>query len=173
MNDDHKWAKRYFRLARHWADECSKDPTTKVGAVIVGCDPRQIALGYNGFPPGIEDVPARYNDRPTKYLFTQHAERNVLDNAHFSCEGGTLVTTMFPCVECTKSLIAKGIGRLVSPPMPEPLPNGEKSWRDDCKVSMIMLQEAGIQITWIVPGDGKPFSSDMNVVEQDGVYQLG
>ena len=140
-----KWDLRHYLLAMHVAS-WSKDPTTQVGAVIVGKCRRDISIGYNGFPPGIEDLPERYMDRPTKYLFTQHAERNALDNARFDCTDATLVTTMFPCVECTKSLISKGIKRLVTDAPPNPLPNGEKSWRDTVPVSRQMLDEAGVKI---------------------------
>lgn len=147
-----RWDLRHYLLAMHVAS-WSKDPTTRVGAVAVGVDRRNIALGYNGFPPGIYDLRERYEDRPTKYLFTQHAERNVLDNAHFDLCGGTLVTTMFPCVECAKSIISKGITRLITAAPPEPLPDGEKSWRDTVPVSKQMLREARVSIT-IMPATG-------------------
>lgn len=148
MNEhEYKWFKRWHALAGHVSD-WSKDPTTKVGAVIVGRDHRQIAMGYNGFPPLIRDIPERYADRPTKYKFTQHAERNALDNAQFSCEGGTLVTTMFPCIECAKSVISKGIVCVVTPAVPEPLP-GEWSWRNDCPLSIQMFEESGVRIVWL------------------------
>lgn len=149
MSIDDKWAKRYFELALHVA-HWSKDPTTKVGAVIVGVDRRNVAVGYNGFPPGLHDAPELYDHRPTKYLRTQHAERNVLDNAHFSCDGGALATTMYPCTECAKSIISKGIKTLITPLPPEPLPNGEKSWRDDCAYSKEMLTEAGVSTIWMM-----------------------
>jgi dCMP deaminase len=141
-----KWDLRHYLLAMHVAS-WSKDPTTQVGAVVVGADRRHMALGYNGFPRGVRDDVLRYKDRPTKYLFTQHAERNALDNAQFSCTGGTLATTMFPCIECTKSIISKGIVRLITPPMPEPI--AEPSWRDNCPIARNMLAEASVQITVI------------------------
>ncbi|HJU15367.1 MAG TPA: deaminase [Stellaceae bacterium] len=54
---DRKWDRRYMALARQvscW----SKDPSTKVGAVIVDNQGRVVALGYNGFPRKVEDVEA-------------------------------------------------------------------------------------------------------------------
>lgn len=148
-----KWDARHLRLARFWAEECSKDPTTKVGAVVVGTDRRNVAMGYNGFPPGVQDLPERWNDRPTKYAFTQHAERNVLDNAHFDLKGATLATTMFPCVECAKSMVSKGIARLVSWPPPQPIT--EPSWRDTIPHALTILQEGGVEIVIMeVAGDG-------------------
>lgn len=152
-----KWDLRYYFLAMHVAS-WSKDPRTRVGAVAIGgADLRHIALGYNGFPPGIEDLPERYDDPQTKYLFVQHAERNVLDNANFDLRGGTLVCTMFPCVECTKSLISKGITRLITSEPPEPLPNGEKSWRDTVPAALQMLREAHVRVTIIDQGEDAPY----------------
>ena len=146
-----RWDMRHYMLALH-VSTWSKDPTTQVGAVIVGKRRRDIAIGYNGFPPGIEDLPERYMDRPTKYLFTQHAERNVLDNARFDCADATLVTTMFPCAECTKSLISKGIRRLVTCPVPAPLEERGRhvpTWRDSVPASIQMLKEAGVTVLYV------------------------
>jgi dCMP deaminase len=153
-NEPDRWDLRYFRLADH-ISEWSKD-TTRVGAIVVGKNRRHISMGYNGFPPGVQDAPERIAHRPTKYLFTQHAERNAMDNAAFDCTDATLVTTMFPCVECAKSLISKGITRLVSAQPPQPLPSGEASWRDTVPVAVEMLHEAGVRITIIYQGDPPP-----------------
>jgi dCMP deaminase len=70
------WDARYLDLARHVA-KWSKDPSTQVGAVVVGKDRRKIAVGYNGFPRGIADD-NRLFDREVKYTLIQHAERNVI-----------------------------------------------------------------------------------------------
>jgi deoxycytidylate deaminase len=48
------WDARFMALAEHVAG-WSKDPSTKVGAVIVSPDRRQLTTGYNGFPQGIAD----------------------------------------------------------------------------------------------------------------------
>jgi dCMP deaminase len=138
MNE--KWIERYFALARLVAT-WSKDPSTKVGAVIVGKNRKQIAVGYNGFPVGIEDTAERLEDRPTKYRLIQHAERNVLDNAAFDLEGATLVTTQFPCDECAKSIVSKKIKRVVAPPMPSREP-----WREASLWAQRILEEAGVEI---------------------------
>lgn len=144
-----KWDMRHYLLAMHVAS-WSKDPDTQVGAVIVGRDRRHLTVGYNGFPPGVQDLPERYAHRPTKYLFTQHAERNALDNASFDCTDATLATTMFPCVECAKSLIAKGVRRLVTTSPPTTLTDAAgaviPSWRDTVPHALTMLREARVAI---------------------------
>ncbi len=65
------WNKRFLDLAEHVAS-WSKDPSTKVGAVVVDEKKRVVSLGYNGFPRGVLDIDSRYNDRDTKHLFVAH-----------------------------------------------------------------------------------------------------
>jgi dCMP deaminase len=107
------WDKRFLELADHVA-QWSKDPRTKVGAVIVDEKKRVVSVGYNGFPRGVDDDDARYEDRQTKHLFVAHAERNALDNAPLQVDECTLYVPLVPCNECAKSIIQKGIQRVVS-----------------------------------------------------------
>ena len=107
------WDKRFLELADHVA-QWSKDPRTKVGAVIVDEKKRVVSVGYNGFPRGVDDDSARYEDRQTKHLFVAHAERNALDNAPLMVDNCTLYVPLVPCNECAKSIIQKGITRVVS-----------------------------------------------------------
>lgn len=108
-----KWDLRFLELADHIA-QWSKDPRTKVGAVIVDEKKRVVSVGYNGFPRGVDDTPDRYEDRPTKHLYVAHAERNALDNAPLMVDGCTIYVPLVPCNECAKSIIQKGITRVVS-----------------------------------------------------------
>jgi dCMP deaminase len=119
----------------------SKDPRTKVGAVLVGKNRNHIAIAYNGFPPGVEDTEERLSDRPTKYFFMQHAERNVLDNARFDTEGATLYATMHPCAECAKSIVSKKIAAVACPSPPS-----EEPWAASAKYARVILEEAGVEI---------------------------
>lgn len=137
MND--KWLQRYFDLANHVA-QWSKD-ATKVGAVIVGKDKREISVGYNGFPAGIEDTDERLMNKDLKYKFTQHAEQNCLDNTLFDTRGATLVVTMFPCSNCAKSIVSKKIACVVCPP-----PLDREPWCDDAEFSKVMFAEAGVSL---------------------------
>lgn len=108
-----KWTKRFLDLAEH-VSGWSQDPSTKVGCVIVDEKKRVVSVGYNGFPRGVRDAEDRYQDRATKHLFVAHAERNALDNAPLSVEGCTLYSPLLPCNECAKSIIQKGISKVVS-----------------------------------------------------------
>ena len=112
MLNHEKWDRRYLDMAEHVA-QWSKDPSRKVGSVIVNRYNRIVSVGYNGFPEGVLDIDERYTDRETKYLFVNHAERNALDNATVDLHGHSLYVTMFPCSECAKSIIQKGITRVI------------------------------------------------------------
>lgn len=110
-----KWDRRFLDLASHVAS-WSKDPSTQVGAVLVGTR-KQVALGYNGFPPGIADTTNRLTHREIRLRYTLHAERNVLDNAAFPTKGATLYTTHPPCCNCALSIVSKEISRVVALPV--------------------------------------------------------
>ena len=68
-----KWDRRFIELALHVAT-WSKDPSSKVGAVIVDEHRRVVSVGFNGFPAGVsdEEVP-----RERKLLRVVHAEMNA------------------------------------------------------------------------------------------------
>jgi len=138
-----KWDQRFLDLAAHVA--CwSKDPSTKVGAVLVGTK-RQIALGFNGFPPGIKDSTFRLTNREIRLRYTMHAERNVLDNAEFSPAGSTLYTTHPPCCACALSIVSKGVRRVVSLPMSSDF---RSRWGAEVFNSRDVLSEAGVQVNF-------------------------
>lgn len=144
IESDRKWERRFLDLART-VSEWSKDPSTKVGAVITSNDHRILSLGFNGFPKGVDDDESRYNNKEYKYKLVCHAERNALDNASFSVEGATLYATMFTCNECAKSVIQRGIKVVVSP-RPD-LSNKKYNWDE----ALIMYRESGIIVKFIDP----------------------
>jgi dCMP deaminase len=108
-----KWDRRFLDLADHVA-QWSKDPRTKVGAVIVDQKNRVVSIGYNGFPRGVDDSDKRYENRALKHKLVAHAERNALDNAPLMVEGCTLYVPLMPCNECAKSIVQKGITKVVT-----------------------------------------------------------
>ena len=135
------WDERFLGLAQHVAS-WSKDPRTKVGAVLVNETKQVLSVGYNGFPRGVFDMPNRYEDRPTKLMYVAHAERNALDNCFTDTRGSTLYVTLPPCNECVKSIIQKGVKRIVSL-------TSDARPQDNSDVAMQMLVEAGVQIDFI------------------------
>jgi dCMP deaminase len=135
-----KWDERFLDLAK-LVSTWSKDPSTKVGAVIAD-DRKIISVGYNGFPEGVLDTAERYYDRETKYKYMVHAERNALLFANTSAKGMTLYTYPFmPCSECAGMVIQAGIKRVVT------LINKNERWKKSFKITQRMFGEAGVRLT--------------------------
>lgn len=133
------WDWRFLDLAEHIAG-WSKDPRTKVGAIIVDQKKRVVSLGYNGFPRGVFDFDGRYEDRRIKHLFVAHAERNALDNAPLMVDGCILYVPLMPCNECAKSIVQKGIKTVVTY---KPNRDGTGFHWD---ITKVMFAEAGIEL---------------------------
>ena len=141
-----KWNKRYLSLAKE-VSEWSKDPNTKVGAVVVGSKGQILSQGYNGFPRGIADSPTRLKNRDIKLSFIVHAEMNAIYNATYSgvsLDGSTIYIYGLPaCSECAKGIIQVGIKKVVvSKQCIEARPHWNESW----KKSTAMFAEAGIAV---------------------------
>lgn len=130
-------------LAHHMA-ALSKDPSTKVGAVIFSPERRLISAGYNGLPRGVEDTDERLRDREVKYKMIRHAEANAISFATAPLVGATLVCTHPCCAQCAGAAIQAGIGRLI---WPWPKPEFRQRWADDMLLVEEMCSEAGVQIT--------------------------
>jgi dCMP deaminase len=145
MKNTEKWDKRFLEIA-HQVATWSKDPSTKVGAIIVGDKLQIVSQGYNGFPRNIEDKEERLNIRELKYKFTIHAEANAIYNALYngsSVQDCTLYcVSLFPCSECAKAIIQSGIKRVVSDA------NFENSrWKESNEFALAMFKEAGLEVT--------------------------
>lgn len=138
-----KWDKRFLNLAKYWANICSLDPSTKVGAVIAQSDMRIVSLGYNGFPIGVNDSEERYNDRETKYSFVAHSELNACISAQGKINKNcTLyVYPLFPCKECAKAIIQFGIKRIVVFKN-----NVNDRWKETNAVAATMFSEASVKV---------------------------
>lgn len=108
-----KWIKRFLELA-HIIASWSKDPSTKVGAIAV--DPKSRAIletGYNGLPRGVQDLNSRMQ-RPEKYLWTSHAEENVVAHAARKIlDGSEVYVTHLCCCRCARLLINSGVKKII------------------------------------------------------------
>lgn len=99
------WNKYFMKIA-HTVAERSKDPNTKVGAVIVSPNRQIISTGYNGLPSGVDDNQLFWGDKQ-KYVI--HAELNAVLFAKQDIEGCTIYCTHHPCCSCTNVLAQCGI----------------------------------------------------------------
>jgi len=139
-----KWDKKFIKLSSHISD-WSKDKNKKVGAVIVDSDNIVLSMGYNGIPRGCDDTDESRYERPIKYFFTEHAERNAIYHAArhgVSLKGCKMYVTLFPCADCARAMIQSGITKLIAPK-----PNLEHEvWGEHFKAAIQMMEEAKIDI---------------------------
>lgn len=104
-----KWVERYMKRA-YENSQWSKDPSTKVGAVIVDVDRnRSIGDGYNGFPSLIPDKKEWLEVREIKYKYVIHAERNAMDSVGLKAENMAVFLTHPPCSQCFSQMLNFGI----------------------------------------------------------------
>lgn len=110
MPSQDKWDQLFLKLTLNIAT-MSKDPSTKVGSVIVSSDNRQISFGYNGFVRGIEETSEKWQ-RPHKYQYVQHSELNAILNCPFDTYGCKLYCTHQPCHRCLEMILQAGITKV-------------------------------------------------------------
>lgn len=108
----------YFMGIALLSTERSKDPSTSVGTCIVSDDNKILSVGYNGMPIGCSDDEYPWEREggslDTKYFYVCHAELNaILNYTGTHMRGAKLYTTLFPCNECTKAIIQKGIKEVI------------------------------------------------------------
>lgn len=121
----------------------SKDPSTKVGAVIVDANRRILATGYNGLPRGVEDTEERLNNREKKLPMTVHAELNAILSCTLPPVGAALYVSALPvCPACASAIIQAGIQRVV---MGVPSANMGRHWMQSFReTTKVMFEEAGV-----------------------------
>jgi dCMP deaminase len=142
------WKDYFLNMVNYIASK-SKDPSTKVGAIIVGEDNEIRSTGFNGLPRGMkDDIPVR-NERPLKYKYYEHAERNAIYNSArigVSIKNCTLYTNIFPCTDCARGIIQSGITKVVVNinTHNERIKTWSEDWKKDIELSMQMLAEAGV-----------------------------
>ncbi len=148
-----RWDRHFLQLCLDHA-RMSKDPSTRVGAVVVGPDREIRSAGFNGFPRGIADTPERLADRETKLRLMVHGEMNAILAAArvgIPMKGCTLYLAAMnavtgetwggvPCTRCVVEVIQAGITEIVSYPV-KAVPS---KWHDDIAFARTLVDEAGI-----------------------------
>ena len=149
------WDSYFMMIARSVACK-SKDDSTRVGAVIVGPDHEVRTTGYNGFPRGVNDRVAGRWERPIKYSWIEHAERNAVCNAArtgIPLLGCTAYVTHAPCAPCARALIQAGITTLVLTNK-NSFMDGTRTMSpefiEDHELALEMLDEAIVSVVWTV-----------------------
>jgi dCMP deaminase len=149
-----RWDRHFLRLALEHS-RMSKDPRTKVGALIVSPDRGIISAGFNGFPQRITDSAERLNDRNIKLDLIIHAEMNAIlfaarrgiatkGNAMYIIGHSALTGDILglpPCVRCAVQMIQAGITQVITCPLNTSL----QHWEDSCLTAQRIMHEAGVE----------------------------
>jgi dCMP deaminase len=144
-----KWDRRFLGLAK-FVSGWSKDPSTRVGAVLVDDQRIVVGMGYNGFARGVDDNEERYNNRDLKYKLIVHAEVNAILTARERAKGATLYvypSFSIPCIchDCCKTAIQAGVKEIVGlHPEPE-YAERAKRWQESIDLARQMCEEAGVK----------------------------
>lgn len=152
--DRNDWDTTFMLMAYAMARR-SPDPSMQLGAVIVSADRRVLSTGYNGWPRGVRPFPdddPRW-ERPRKYAWMAHAERNAIDNAALAgtagLDGATLYIPVPPCAECARGIVQVGIHEVVIDSYAALALRacGEtQAWQESQADAAMLLEEAGVAV---------------------------
>lgn len=142
--------KKFMILSRA-AASLSKDRSTKLGAIILGKGFEVKALGYNGFPRGVDDDVEARHERPLKYQFTEHAERNAIYNAArvgTPLQGSMLLldSAIFVCTGCARAIINSGIKKVIIFRRMDYDKDRVARWAGEELISREMFKEAKVKV---------------------------
>lgn len=145
------WHEYFMKMATLVASK-SKDRSTKVGAVLVGEGNAVLGVGYNGMVRNINDNLDIRHERPQKYSWFEHSERNCIYNAarHGVKVGGAKLYISghgTPCADCARAIIQSGIVEIIT--LYGKFDGKGALWEENMKISLEMLKEAGVKITWL------------------------
>ena len=140
-----KWPVRFLDMADLVAS-WSKDPSTKVGAVITDTMNRVLGVGFNGLPRGVYDSFERLSDRETKLALTLHAEDNAITFASGDLRGASIYVTRPPCSHCAAKIVQSGIAAVYSPELPEGF---AERWAESLRLAQDLFKEAGVRFTTV------------------------
>lgn len=127
----------------------SKDERTHVGAVVVGPNNEIKTTGYNSFVRGLDDNVKERQEKPEKYYWFEHAERNAIYNATLigtSLKGCKMYTNGVPCMDCARGIVQSGILEVIV----------DRDWDktnspediEHMKRSLEMFQEVGVKVRY-------------------------
>lgn len=136
------WPNRFLELAT-FISSWSKDPSTKVGAVITRGN-RIISTGFNGPPQKVYDLQERLLDREVKLRITLHAEVNAILFAKQDLSDCRIYCTHPPCALCAAMIIQSGLKEVITPEISLEF---YKRWKEDIDLSMKLFSEANIIVS--------------------------
>lgn len=141
-----------FRInfTRQVAVQYSDDRSTQTGALIVPADGGFIASA-NTLPRNVNGLLDARHERPVKYAWIEHAERNVIYRCAqrgTSTAGAKMYLAHPPCADCARAIIQAGIKELYLPVGVKWGGDGDKCW--NFNVAERMFAEAGVKVVEVV-----------------------
>ena len=167
------WDKFYLELAFFWGKR-SCDTSSKNACVVTSPDNVVLTQGYVGMPRGIEPTERRLNERPYKYFWHEHGERNAINNAARNglvLNGCTFYITGSPCASCARGIVSVGCKRVVIPQYgfftDRTHDAPEANWVPSMEAAKEMLADARIEVAELDIGDLTQFGEN-NPLMKDG-----
>jgi dCMP deaminase len=144
-----EWTEYFLNIAEQ-VKQKSKDQSTQIGAVIVGEDKEVLSTGYNSFPRGLDDSLPERQERPEKYFWMEHAERNAIYNAArigVSLKNSTIyLTSGLPCMDCARGIVNSGIKTVYCKQICTT--KNKDKWDESQKKSLELLRECDIDVIY-------------------------
>jgi dCMP deaminase len=133
----------YFILIALFTSLRSKDPRSKVGAVLVNREKHIVGTGYNGFVREADETKFNWQSDgewlQTKYPYVVHAEQNAILNATTSnLDDCSIYTTLFPCNECARIIAQKKIKDVI-------YLSGKHMELDSRKATRVIFEASGVR----------------------------
>jgi dCMP deaminase len=150
MIQNNNWDIFFMKMVYLIADK-SKDPSSKIGALIINDNNQIVKIGYNGFPVNVNDSILTRYQRPEKYQYTAHAEANAIFFAArdgVKTENCKIYTNMLCCIECAKAVIQSGIKKVVYHKQYYDIwmNDNRAQWNGHDAITRTLFQESGVQI---------------------------
>ena len=126
----------------------SPDPSTQNGALLYDtANDEVLSTGINEFPRGL-DVTQDMLERPLKYTYIEHAERNAIYNGirtkqKYIPGGAIMFAAWAACADCARAITNSGIKALIR----HADPNRDASrWAESIKIGDEIMRAGGVEI---------------------------
>jgi len=157
------WDEYFINLCYEIAKK-SKDPSTKVGCVIVYPDNGVCSTGFNGFARGVREEPKgpfpnfnmnddeikeRWENRELKYPLIVHSESNAIYNAArhgHNTRGCKIYVPWHPCSNCANAIIQAGIVEVIMDGDFVEDPELMKRWKKEHDMAVMIFKEGGVKV---------------------------
>lgn len=139
----------YFMSMVYLVAAKSKDKRTHIGAVVVGEDNEIKSTGYNSFVRRLKDNIPERQEKPEKYFWFEHAERNAIYNATLigaSLKGCRMYTNGIPCMDCARGVVQSGIEEVIVDKLWNNGNQGEDL--EHTKRALQMFKETGVKVRY-------------------------